>query len=45
MKIKNRETGQVVVLPDGRLVNGWWSSDVKMVSYPASDWDEVKEDA
>lgn len=45
MKIKNRETGQVVVLPDGRLVNGWWQSDVKMISYPASEWDEVKEDA
>lgn len=43
MKIKNRETGQEVVLPDGRLINGWWSSDVKHVSYPATDWDEVKE--
>lgn len=45
MKIRNPQTGQEVILPDGRLVNGWWQSDVKMVSYPATEWDEVKDDA
>ena len=45
MTIKHKETGKTVELPDGRLVNGWWSSDVKMISYPATDWDEVKADA
>lgn len=30
--------------PDGRLSMGWWQSDSKMVSYPASEWEEVKDE-
>lgn len=45
MTIKNKETGKTVELPDGRIVAGWWTSDVKMISYPVSDWEEVKADA
>ena len=44
MILQHKDSGlQVVMLDDTRLVNGWWSSDSKMVSYPASAWDEVKE--
>ena len=44
IKIRHKETGAEVSLPDGRLSVGWWQSDVKMVSYPASEWDEVKDE-
>jgi len=44
MTLRHKDDGREVIMPDDtRLVNGWWSSDVKMVSYPASEWDEVKE--
>lgn len=42
IKIRNKETGAEVSLLDGRLSMGWWQSDSKMVSYPASAWEEVK---
>lgn len=41
MTIRHRETGKEVELPDGRIVAGWWTSDVKMVSYQATEWEEV----
>ena len=44
IKIRHKETGAEVSLPDGRLSMGWWQSDAKMVSYPASEWDEVKDE-
>lgn len=44
IKIRHKETGAEVSLPDGRLSMGWWQSDVKTVSYPASAWEEVKDE-
>lgn len=44
MILQHKENGTQVVMPDDtRLVMGWWQSESKMISYPASEWDAVKE--
>jgi hypothetical protein len=47
IKIQHKVTHQIVE-GDMRLVLGWWQYDgpgLLSVSYPASEWEQVQEDA